>query len=128
MKKTFTFQGNSIEYVTERIGSFQWIYVNGRTICVPIQGTNTKSRKSETSSHRNQIISPMPGKITKIIAQDGQDVSKGDSVIVMEAMKMEYTLKAERPGKLKKILVKLGQQVSLGQVLVEFEEVELEKN
>jgi biotin carboxyl carrier protein len=125
MKKNFIYQGNSIPYVSERIGSYQWIYVNGRTICFPVDGANLKTRKSETGSHRNQIQSPMPGKITKIIAQEGQAVSKGDSVIVMEAMKMEYTLKSEMSGKVKKTLVKLGQQVSLGQILVEFEEVKV---
>ncbi len=123
MKKNFSIQGNSVQYVTERIGNNQWIYVNGRTLCVPIDGLQTKSRKSEIHSHRNQVTSPMPGKITKVIAQEGSSVNKGDSVIVMEAMKMEYTLKSEMSGQIKKIFVKTGQQVTLGQVLVEFEEV-----
>jgi biotin carboxyl carrier protein len=123
MKKNFNFQGHSFSYVSERIGNNQWIFVNGRTICVPILSSQNKSRKSEVSTHRNQVIAPMPGKITKVILQDGHRVNKGESVIVMEAMKMEYTLKAEMSGLVKKIYVVAGQQVNLGQILVEFEEV-----
>jgi len=45
----------------------------------------------------------------------------GQVVLVMEAMKMEYTLKSEIDGKIQKIHAKVGDQVSLGQKLIEFE-------
>jgi acetyl/propionyl-CoA carboxylase alpha subunit len=66
-------------------------------------------------------VSPMPGKITKIIVQAGQSVKEGDSIIVMEAMKMEYTLKSSINAKVKKINCQVNEQVTLGALLVELE-------
>ena len=128
MNKEFSFQNSKLHYVSERIGNNQWIYVNGRTLCIPLEDSIKKSRKSETTANRNQVMAPMPGKVTKVIVQEGSQVSKGDSVIVMEAMKMEYTQKAEMSGRVKKVLVTSGQQVNLGQLLVEFEEGKIEKD
>jgi biotin carboxyl carrier protein len=61
----------------------------------------------------------MPGKVTKLFVSDGQEVKKGDSLLVMEAMKMEYTLKADANGSVEKITAKTGDQVTLGQLLVQ---------
>jgi len=49
--------------------------------------------------------------------------SKGDALVIMEAMKMEYTLKAPRAGKIKVLTAKPGQQVSDGALLLEIEEI-----
>jgi biotin carboxyl carrier protein len=61
----------------------------------------------------------MPGKITKIIINKDDPVHLGQPLIVMEAMKMEYTLKSEISGSVLQINVKLGQQVSLGEILLQ---------
>jgi 3-methylcrotonyl-CoA carboxylase alpha subunit len=57
------------------------------------------------------MISPMPGKILKILKNVGDEVTKGTGLIVMEAMKMEHTIKASKDGKIEKIFCKEGDQV-----------------
>jgi biotin carboxyl carrier protein len=51
------------------------------------------------------IVSPMPGRVVKVFAQPGQTVKKGQNLISVESMKMEYFVKATRDGVLDKIKV-----------------------
>ena len=67
----------------------------------------------------NAISSPMPGTITKVFKKAGDVVKKGESVIAMEAMKMELVLKAESDCKIVKVLMKENDFVEASKVLVE---------
>ena len=64
----------------------------------------------------------MPGKIIKVFVKEGQAVSEGETIVAMEAMKMEYNLKSVQDMVVKSINCQEGQQVSLGDVLVDLEE------
>ena len=79
-----------------------------------------KSASASKSPHK--IIAPMPGKVTKLFINGNQAVAKGDSLLVMEAMKMEYTLKADVDTTVEKILVKVADQVTLGQLLIQLKD------
>ncbi|GAB2536784.1 biotin/lipoyl-containing protein [Spirosoma aerophilum] len=68
----------------------------------------------------NELKAPMPGLIVGISVQPGDVVSKGDSLLILEAMKMENNLKAPGEGTVKAIRVGKGDRVEKGQVLVEF--------
>jgi acetyl-CoA/propionyl-CoA/long-chain acyl-CoA carboxylase, biotin carboxylase, biotin carboxyl carrier protein len=63
------------------------------------------------------LISPMQGTIVKIVAADGQQVSAGDTVVVLEAMKMEQPLNAHKDGTVAGLAVEVGQTVSAGQLI-----------
>jgi biotin carboxyl carrier protein len=65
-----------------------------------------------------QIKAPMPGMVVKIPVEVGQQINKGDNLIILESMKMENELKAPRNGKVERINVKPGNSVEQGQVLV----------
>lgn len=97
-----------------------WFKLNDQTFAYDIfelmQSENIKSKSLLKSA--DKICSPMPGKITKVFVSLGQKVKKGDSLIVMEAMKMEYTLKSDMDSVVESIQVKLADQVSLGQLLI----------
>ena len=67
------------------------------------------------------IKAPMPGLVFKIHAKVGDEIEKGDAILILEAMKMENVLKSPGEGKIKAILVKEGVAVEKGQVLVELE-------
>lgn len=67
------------------------------------------------------LFSPMPGKVIQILAKSGQLVTKDDTVLIIEAMKMENLIKAPRNGKIADIHVDLGQQTESGQLLVSLE-------
>lgn len=115
--------GKEHTVLAQKIDKNIWIYFNGRTYILPLENGLQKNRKKSgsTTDATNTILAPMPGKITKVLFSEGQSVEQGKVVIVMEAMKMEYTLKAELSAKVKKVSVKMGEQVSLGQTLIEFE-------
>jgi acetyl-CoA/propionyl-CoA carboxylase biotin carboxyl carrier protein len=63
------------------------------------------------------LVSPMQGTIVKIVAADGQQVSAGDTVVVLEAMKMEQPLTAHKDGTVGELAVQVGQTVSAGAVI-----------
>ncbi|MBD2757315.1 acetyl-CoA carboxylase biotin carboxyl carrier protein subunit [Spirosoma validum] len=72
------------------------------------------------SAKVNDLKAPMPGLIVGINAQIGDTVGKGDTLLVLEAMKMENVLKATGDGTVKAIRISKGDRVEKGQVLVEF--------
>lgn len=73
---------------------------------------------SSSNKKVNNIIAPMPGMVLQILVEDGQAVSKGDSILVLEAMKMENVIKSPADGIVKKIQVNKGDKVEKNQVMV----------
>jgi len=70
----------------------------------------------------DRIFAPMPGLVKQLSVHAGQEVSKGDALIVLEAMKMEHTLAAPRDGVMAEILVSEGDQVDDGALLAALQE------
>ena len=68
----------------------------------------------------NELKAPMPGMVLKIMVKEGQEVKKGDSLLVLEAMKMENNIKALGDGTVKTIKIKEGDKVEKNQVLILF--------
>ena len=69
----------------------------------------------------NAVKAPLPGVITDILVEVGQEVQDGDNVIVLEAMKMANNLQSEKAGKVTAICVKVGQSVMEDEALVVIE-------
>jgi biotin carboxyl carrier protein len=61
----------------------------------------------------------MPGKVLKILVEAGQKVSAGDPLIILEAMKMEHTMRAALDGVVEAVLVNQGEVIAPGQLLVQ---------
>jgi len=76
---------------------------------------------TEKSASKAQIKAPMPGLILRILVEPGQEVKKGDRLLIIEAMKMENELKAPRAGMVKAIECKAQEAVEQGKVLVVLE-------
>jgi biotin carboxyl carrier protein len=74
--------------------------------------------KTESSSGPVSIKAPMPGRVVRILAREGDEVADRQGIIVIEAMKMQNELKAPKPGKVLRILVEVGSAVVSGQQLV----------
>jgi biotin carboxyl carrier protein len=70
-----------------------------------------------TSNHRLDIKAPMPGMVLKIKKNAGDEIDSGDSLLILEAMKMENDLKAPSSGKIKEIYVSEGSAVEKGDKL-----------
>lgn len=75
--------------------------------------------KAAPAAGANSVTAPLPGTITQILVSVGQQVKAGDTVVMMEAMKMENSITAEFDGTVKAILVQQGAQVQSGEALVE---------
>jgi biotin carboxyl carrier protein len=68
----------------------------------------------------NNVKAPMPGLVLSVLVDVGNQVRKGDALVVLEAMKMENILKSPADGMIKKVSVKKGTAVEKNQVLIEF--------
>ena len=68
------------------------------------------------------LVSPMQGTIVKIVAEEGQAVAAGDTIVVLEAMKMEQPLTAHKAGTVTGLAVEVGQTVTAGAVICELGE------
>ena len=74
-----------------------------------------------TASADSMVRAPLPGKIIDLRVKAGDSVSKGQALLVLEAMKMEHTLAAPADGTVKSLRYAVGEQVPEGAELVEFE-------
>ena len=68
-----------------------------------------------------ELSSPMPGRVLKIMVNVGDEINIGDSLLSLEAMKMENILKSDGEGVVKEIFISEQQVVDKGEVLIEFE-------
>ena len=87
-------------------------------------GTHTitrvpRFRVPEGAAQHGAAESPMPGRVLKILVSEGQPVKAGDALVILEAMKMEQTIRAGATGVIELIRVTVGQIVSPGDVLVQ---------
>ncbi|WP_226621182.1 acetyl/propionyl/methylcrotonyl-CoA carboxylase subunit alpha [Alloyangia pacifica] len=81
-------------------------------------------RAAEAGAGGNLVEAPMPGKVVAVFAEAGAQVSAGDRLALLEAMKMEHTLRAARDGIVAEVLVAAGAQVEAGAALIRLEEEE----
>lgn len=103
------------------VGANLWLHVNGETYLLDLTPARAKSGGGKTVEDSKQIMAPMPGKICKVAVKAGDRVEAGRVVVIMEAMKMEYSLTAAIRGRVKTVMAKENDQVELNQVLVELE-------
>lgn len=120
--------GSVDEGVSHVAGSRASIFCRGRAedfTVVPIAQALAVSERAERSTE-SHVISAMPGRITSVEVSVGQKVRKGDTVIVMEAMKLILSLVAPADGTVSAIHCAPGQTVTGGVRLVEFASVAVE--
>lgn len=73
------------------------------------------------ASSEKKIISPMPGKVVKVMVSEGDTIKEGETAVIISAMKMESEYKAPMNGKVKKVHVKDGDTINSNQILIELE-------
>ncbi len=79
-----------------------------------IQGAGTTARK------HTALKAPMPGLVLRVLVTEGQTLQAGDSILVLESMKMENVLRAQSKGKVISLVIQPGEAVEKGQILVNF--------
>jgi biotin carboxyl carrier protein len=96
-----------------------WVFLNGRVYVVntrPAERTGSRAHADDLA-----LAAPMPATVAAINVKPGQQVSTGDVMIMLEAMKMELPIRAPRDGRVKRIACERGELVQPGIPLVELE-------
>lgn len=126
MKNTMlvTIDGKEVSVQAELVDKKLWYKLGESTYSIDVIELSESGFKKSKAAVKSpdRITAPMPGKVTKIFVSEGQSVKKGDALLVMEAMKMEYTLKSDLNASVEKLPIKLTDQVTLGQLLVQLKE------
>ncbi|MBD3945707.1 ATP-grasp domain-containing protein [Nocardioides ganghwensis] len=80
------------------------------------------AKKAGAAASGDSVTSPMQGTIVKVVVEEGQEVAEGDTVVVMEAMKMEQPLKAHKAGTVTGLQAEVGATVTNGAVICEIKD------
>lgn len=97
----------------------RWVTIDGRTIML----TKTSGAKQGVRhDHAGGLIAPMPGQVRSVSVSVGDVVKKGQTLLTMEAMKMEIRIQALKDGRVTALHAAQGQTVEREQILIEVEE------
>jgi biotin carboxyl carrier protein len=97
----------------------RWVTINGQTSML----TKTSGAKQGVRhDHAGGLIAPMPGQVRSVSVSAEDAVKKGQTLVVIEAMKMEIRIQALKDGMVKTVHVKQGQTVEREQILIEMED------
>ena len=99
------------------------LLVAGRPVRLwhPGMSSSASAATHGASTDSGDVIVPMQGTILKVSVTEGQRVTSGESIVVLEAMKMETTVAASRDGVVKELRVEVGENVGAGQVVAVIE-------
>ena len=92
-----------------------------RPVAQPASAPAATSSNNQPANANNAVKAPLPGRIIVVKVNVGDEVKAGDTVVVLEAMKMANNLEAENSGKVTQICVQAGQSVMEGDALVVIE-------
>ena len=97
-----------------------WVFVDGQVACIEAAG-NGSTRGRAKGRGDSSVMAPMPATVVTINAAAGQRVKEGDTIIVLEAMKMELPIRSPRSGIVKAVHCAKGDLVQPGVTLLEIE-------
>lgn len=123
------FTVNGVSYPIEVVSHHQNEYellVNGVSYYFSVETPFSLQRKKVLSSQVGEstlirLKAPMPGKILEVLVKAGDAVKAGDTLVILEAMKMQNAILASTKGVIKKVLVKEGDTTSKSDLLIEME-------
>lgn len=116
----------SFELFVEENGDDFDVLIGGELFHLKVQDEWTRrlaniQRKTQVDTGLLAIKAPMPGAVISVEVTPGQDVKKGQGVVILSAMKMENEIKTPRAGRVKSVEVQPGQTVEQGRTLVVIE-------
>lgn len=107
------------EHVTAYVSSDntrRWVTMNGQTFV--LTKASGAARRSAGHDHASELAAPMPGLVRAVNVNEGDAVSKGQTLLLLEAMKMEIRVQAPFDGKVASVSVEAGQTVEKEQILI----------
>jgi biotin carboxyl carrier protein len=112
--------GHSFEVRVESALGALRVHIGAREYRIQINDPRAWRRRrggALEAEGRQDVVAPMPGKVVRVLAKEGDEVEPGQGLFVVEAMKMQNEIRSPKKGKLEKILVKEGQVVNAGEPL-----------
>jgi 3-methylcrotonyl-CoA carboxylase alpha subunit len=110
---------NAVHGNVRRDGDLFHVFTSGRHYTFAYN--DPMAHAGEVESGGGRLTAPMPGKVVAVLATAGQEVKKGEPLVIMEAMKMEHTIAAPSDGVVQEVLYRVGDQVADGAPLLAFE-------
>ncbi len=98
----------------------RWVWIDGRVVRLEAPSTG----RSRGRAASNELSAPMPATVVSVMVELGASVARGDTLIMLEAMKMELAIRAPRDGAVKAIHCQPGELVQPGVQLLTLEGVE----
>jgi acetyl/propionyl-CoA carboxylase alpha subunit len=114
------FDGKPVRLYWAADGDNKWISLDGCTYLLE-KPASAGSRRSGDIGLEGSVLAPMPAQVRAVQVNGGEAVEKGQSLLLLEAMKMEIRISAPRAGRIARVLVEAGQTVQRDQVLIEME-------
>jgi 3-methylcrotonyl-CoA carboxylase alpha subunit len=96
------------------------VAINGETYTLTVSDSRTQRR---TAAHAGDLTAQMPGQVIAVPVSEGEAVQAGQTLVVLEAMKMEIRVAAPADGVVKKLLVAVGDVVERGQSLIDMADI-----
>ena len=110
-----------VSIAADPVGGQLGVHVGATPVSVTLNGRRRWGRKDEgagtASGGPQRLVAPMPGKVVRVLVTEGQEVAEGAPLVVLEAMKMEHTVRAAAAGVVRAIHVVAGDQVDRDRVL-----------
>ena len=115
----FAWEGRSIEATVVEIDQGYSVSIQGHHIPVEFLDSRKALRRTAHADHDGvaEVRAPMPGKIVRILAQEGAEVEAHQGIVVMEAMKMQNEIRAPKRGKIRKLEVVEGAAVNAADLI-----------
>ena len=101
--------------------TYQMLMLGGRRVVSQITSRVRKHFKAGEDCEAACLSAPMHGLVVDVPVNEGDTVEKGQTLVVLESMKMQMQLRSPRPGKVARVAFQPGSQVEKGAVLVQFE-------
>ncbi|HXG90286.1 MAG TPA: acetyl-CoA carboxylase biotin carboxyl carrier protein subunit [Vicinamibacterales bacterium] len=98
----------------------RWVHVDGQVAKIEVETLGRSPRARPRSAHHD-LSAPMPATVTRVLVAPGSAVARGDTLLMLEAMKMELPIRAPRDGVVKAIHCEAGQLVQPGTNLLDLE-------
>jgi biotin carboxyl carrier protein len=105
----------------QETGTYQMLLQGGKRIITQISSRVKKHLGAGEDCSVGCLSAPMHGLVVDVPVHEGETVEKGQTLVVLESMKMQMQLRSPRPGKLARVTVQAGSQVEKGALLVQFE-------
>jgi biotin carboxyl carrier protein len=99
----------------------RWVTVNGQTF-VLTKSSGTRKSGGAHPHAAGELTAPMPGQVRAVNVSEGEAVAKGQTLMILEAMKMEIRIQSPSDGTVKKLFVKQSETVEREQMLIEIED------